>query len=183
MADTYKKYTYNFGIDSIIFSKSKLEQNQCFITDEVKLENQNKKKYIQLDAEFSCDTDSSIEFYIIDGSVEKSILPINTSRIIDEKIFYGLRPRFSIDSDEEIVIKKNGTIVDVTLDHAINTNEDGYTVSYTPLNAYNLSLNNDNIKLKIIMRIYNTDATMPIIKKMSIRQFGGDSTWSNNIIN
>ena len=137
---------------------------------------------IQLTSEYNTGQDGSIEFYILDGSEPKPILPIGTNTVINEKIFFGLRPRFSIDPDEDIVIKKNGSIVDTSIEQAIDSNEDGYTVSYVPLDAHNLRVKNYSVRIKAILRTYNKNSEAPHIKNIAIRKYGRSALW-NKVLN
>lgn len=182
-AVTAKKYSYHFGIDTINFSQIRIEENMCFISDNIEIGYLEEDEYIQLTSEFNTGENGSIEFYVLDGSEAKSILPIGTEVIIDEKIFFGLRTRFSINNNEPITIKKNGVIVDVSLEQAINSNEDGYTVSYSPLDAHDLIVKNDVIKIKAILRTYNKNNEAPFIKRLAIKKYGRNSLWKDNTIN
>lgn len=180
---TSKKYSYHFGIDSINFSQVRIEQNMCFISDDIEIGYLDEDEYIQLTSEFNTGENGSIEFYILDGSEAKSILPIGTEVVLDEKIFFGLRTRFSINNNEPITIKKNGVVVDVSLEQAINSNEDGYTVSYSPLDAHDLIVKNQVVKVKAILRTYNKNTEAPFIKRLAIKKYGRNSLWKDNTIN
>lgn len=174
MANTIKKYSYNFGIDSFSFGRAKLNDTMCFISEDIEIENLKENEYIQLIANYNTGGNGSIEFYIIDGANEKPILPIDTNTVINEKIFFGLRTRFSIDPDEDVLIKKHGMLVDISLDQAINSNEDGYTVTYTPMDAHNLYIKNSTIRVKAIIRTYDNTEEAPFIKNMAIKKYGGN---------
>lgn len=176
------KYSYHFGIDSINFSNIKVEENMCFISEDIEIGQLEEDEYIQLISDYNTGENGSIEFYVLDGSEPKSILPIGTNVVLDEKIFFGLRTRFSIDEDEPITIKKNNIVVDVTLDQAINSNEDGYTVSYTPIDAHDLTIKNDVVKLKVIIRTYSKNVDAPFVKRIAIKKYGRNSLWKDNII-
>lgn len=180
---TSKKFSYHFGIDSINFSQVRIEQNMCFISEDIEIGYLKEDEYIQLTAEFDTGENGAIEFYVIDSSDPKSILPIGTEVINNEKIFFGLRPRFSINNNEAIIIKKNGVIVDVSLDQAINSNEDGYTISYSPLDSHDLVIKNNTIKIKAILRTYDKNGEAPFIKRLAIKKYGRNSLWKDNIIN
>lgn len=177
MATTLKKYSYNFGVDSFLFGRAKLNDTMCFISEEIEIENPKDNEYIQLISNYNTGADGSIEFYIIDGATEKPILPIDINTVINEKIFFGLRPRFSIDTDNEVLIKKHGMLVDISLDQAVNSNEDGYTVTYTPIDAHNLYIKNSTIKIKAILRTYDNTQEAPFIKNIAIKKYGGNLTY------
>lgn len=173
MSKTVKKYSYSFGIDSFLFGRAKLHNDMCFISEDIEIENLKENEYIQLISNYNTGGNGSIEFYILDGANEKPILPIDTNTIIDEKIFFGLRTRFSVDTDKEILVKKNGMLVDISLDQAINSNEDGYTVSYTPLDAHNVNIKNNIIQIKAIIRTYDNTQEAPFIKSIAVKKYGG----------
>lgn len=175
-----KNYIYNFGIDEIKIGQSSIEDTAAFVSNEIEVGILNKEEYIQITSQYSCINDS-IEFYIIDGTEAKPILPIGEEKVIDEKIFYGLRTRFSIDEKEDIVIKKNGIITDTTLEQAINSNEGGYTVTYTPINAHSVIPSNNHIKIKAILRLYDKTTAPPHIKSITIKKYGRASVWKNMI--
>lgn len=180
---TAKKFSYHFGIDYINFSQISVNENMCFISEDIEMGDLKEDEYIQLTSEFDTGENGSIEFYILDGSEPKPILPIGTETVINEKIFFGLRTRFSIDTDNEVIIKKNGSPIDITLEQAINSNEDGYTVSYTPIDAHNIRVNNYTVRVKAILRTYNKNSEAPHIKNIAIRKYGRSSLWTSDTIN
>lgn len=178
-----KKYSYHFGIDSINLSNLRIEPNVCFVSEDIEVGILQDDEYIELVADYDTGESGSVEFYILDGSDSKDILPIDTKTVLDEKIFFGLRTRFSINNDEPITVKKNGVIVDIPLEQATRSNEEGYTVSYTPIDAHSLNLNNSTIKIKAILRTYNKNAKAPFIKRIGIKKYGRSFLWKDNIIN
>lgn len=174
---TEKKYTYHFGIDSIELSEIHVEDNMCFISEDIEIGELAEDEYIQLVSSYDTGDNGSVEFYILDGSEPKPILPIDTSVVINEKVFFGLRPRFAIDTDHDVVIKKDGSTVDTSLDQAIDSNKDGYTVSYTPLDAHDLTIKNHSIRVKAILRTYDKNAEAPYIKNIAIKKYGRSTAW------
>lgn len=175
------KFSYHFGIDEIYFDEVILDNNMCFISEDIDIGSLDKDEYIQLSATYDSGDNGSIEFYILDGSEARPIMPIEDSIVINEKIFYGLIPRFSIDESEEMIIKKNGSVMDISLNNAIKSNEDGLTITYTPLDAYNLIVNNYTIQVKAILRTYDKTVKAPSIKNISIRKYGRSLLWSTDI--
>lgn len=175
------KFSYHFGIDEIYFDEVILDNNMCFISEDIDIGSLDKDEYIQLSATYDSGDNGSIEFYILDGSEARPIMPIEDSIVINEKIFYGLIPRFSIDESEEMIIKKNGSVMDISLNNAIKSNEDGLTITYTPLDAYNLTVNNYTIQVKAILRTYDKTVKAPSIKNISIRKYGRSLLWSTDI--
>lgn len=172
-----RKYSYHFGIDEINFSQITINKNMCFISQDIEIDTLSEDEYIQLSAEYSTGGNGSIEFYIIDGSEPIAILPIGTETVLNEKIFSGLRSRFAINEDEPVIVKKDGVKIDLDLEQAINSNEDGYTVSYTPLDAHNVKPINNTIKIKAILRTYDENSEAPFIKSMAVRKYGRSSLW------
>ena len=170
--NTIKKYIYNFGIDSINFSNMNIDNNTCFISNEINLEYNN--DFIQLLAEYDEGDNGSIEFYIIDGSEEKAILPLNQEKVFNEKIFSNLKTRFAIDESEKIIIKKDGVLLNTNFEQAQKLNESNLTISYTPINAHNIKIKNKNIRIKAIIRTYDNKTCIPYVKKISIRKYKGD---------
>ena len=167
-----KKYIYNFGIDSINFSNVNINNDTCFISNEINLEYNN--CYIQLLAEYDEGDNGSIEFYIIDGSEEKAILPLNQEKVFNEKIFSNLKTRFTIDESQKIIIKKDGVLINTNFEQAQKLNESNLTISYTPINAHNIKIKNKNIRVKIIMRTYDNKTCIPYVKKINIRKYKGE---------
>lgn len=174
---TEKKYSYHFGIDNIELSEIYVEDNMCFISEDIEIGELAEDEYIQLTSSYNTGDNGSIEFYVLDGAEPAPILPIDTDTVINEKIFFGLRTRFAIDTDCDVVIKKDGSVVDTTLDQAINSNKDGYTVSYTPLDAHDLVTKNYSIRVKAILRTYDKNAKAPYIKNIAIRKYGRSTAW------
>ena len=175
-----EKYIYDFGIDSIEILNMNTNKNSCFVSKDIKIGTLDNDEYIQLSVD--CDEkDGSIEFYIIDSSKCKAILPTEFKYIKDEKIFHSLRPRFSIDESENIIIKKDGAIVDLTLNQAIANSSNCYTVSYLPANAYNIRTTSDSIQVKAILRAANSNSESPIVKNIAIKKFGRSSAWKNQM--
>jgi hypothetical protein len=173
----FDKYTYFFGIDKIQIKHMAANNTCCLVTPEVFIDKLDQDNYIQLEANYITSDVNSIEFYIIDGALEIPILPINDTIVSNEKIFYGMKPRFSVDYNSPIEIKRNGVLTPLTIDNAIQLNDAIYTVSYTPLNPYNCKPINSSVKIKIIERLYEENANAPYVAKMRIRKYGGDTLW------
>lgn len=178
---TSKKYSYHFGIDDIKFSQININETMFFISDEIEIGTLSKSEYIQLASEYSEGDYGSVEFYILDGPNETPILPCNTKSVMDEKVFYGYNTRFTIDEDNDIIVKKDGAIADVTFEKAKESNDKNYTVSYTPIDAHNIRPTSDIIKVKAILRTYDKDAAAPYIKSIAIKKYGGTLLWDSEI--
>jgi hypothetical protein len=172
------KYSYFFGVDKLTIAHAEINQNCCFISKEISLGDIT-NCYLQLEADCDISSDSSIEFYIIDGGIEHPIVPVKDILVSNEKIFCGLNTRFPIDSTKDISIKKDGNLIDVTIAKAIQSSDGLYTVTYTPVNSYNYKPINSVVKIKIILRLYNKSYDAPYISKMKIRKFGGGTLWQD----
>lgn len=123
---------------------------------------------------------SNIEFYIIDGIKEYPILPIETERV-KEKLFYNLDTRFTIDKTKEIIIYKNNEATSLSLDdiNSLDFNSNVYTIEYTPAIQHQIyNPTQDNIKVKLIQRIYNDNDIPANIIAMTILKYGGSKIWN-----
>ena len=166
---------YYFGIDSIELSQNTPDKKSAYISP---LINIGTSSYIELDAKRN--RMSSIEFYIVDGATEAPILPVGDNVVQDEKLFWGLPTRFTVNGNEDIVIKKNGAVTTLNLNNVYDENFSAgvYTVTYTPAEqSHRYSPQNQQIRVKVIQRCEN-DATPAIIQSITIRKHGGDKIWS-----
>lgn len=172
-----KKYKYVFGIDDIKIGKATIPESACFISEEIEIGYLKEDEYLQITSKYNCGMNNSIEFYIIDGSEPIPILPVEEEKIVNEKIFYGLRTRFSINNDEEIVIKENGHKLNIDLEDAIILNTKNLTIDYVPVNAYSVKPTSQYIKIKIIIRNYDKTTEAPSVENVTVKKFGGNSLW------
>lgn len=175
------KYSYFFGLDKLAVNNVTVNPNCCFVSQEIALGEITEDGYIQLEADFSNENNSAIEFYIVDGSNEVAILPVNQNLVLNEKIFFGLSTRFNVDVSKGYEIKKNGTIIDITLEKAMQSTDALYTITYTPTTTHNYKPINSSIKIKVVLRLYDKEANAPYITKMKIRKFGGGTLWKQDI--
>jgi hypothetical protein len=178
---TRTRYNYLFGLDKLDVCKVLNNNNCCMISKDIYVGDMGTNDYIQFDAQYNVNDYSSIEFYIIDGQIVAPIMSTGDKQVFNEKIFYGLPTRFSVDTTKPIQIKKNGVLIDMDLEKAIKSNDADYTVSYTPLNAWAYTPVNSNIKLKVIMRLYDINEANPYLVSARFKKFGGDALWQNNI--
>ena len=169
------KTKYYFGID-LIKAKMIKPNNVCgFISHNIDI---GKCSFIKLSIKADEDI-SPIEAYIIDGSNEFPILPIETKQVVDEKIFFNMDTRFLTDTTKEILIKKNGEITSLNISDLKNNTDidyinDIYTINYTPIIQSQLYYpKQDNIKIKIIQRNTNIN-----IKAINILKYGGSKIWT-----
>lgn len=177
LTEKIKKYNYLFGIDKVNIGNSIRPENSCFVSNEIEIGFLNEEDYIQLSAKYDIGLNGSIEFYIIDGSNIKPILPIEENQVIDEKIFTGFKTRFSIDSTKNIIIKENGIISSLSLEEVYNSEKTNLTITYTPINSYSVKTENHSIKIKAILRLYDNNTAAPYIKEIAIKKFGGSTLW------
>jgi hypothetical protein len=175
------KYSYFFGLDKLSIKDATVNQNCCFVSQDISLGEIPEDGYIQLETEFSTENNSAVEFYIIDGSTEVPILPVNQNLIQNEKIFFGLTTRFAIDESKGYEIKRNGIIADMTLDKAMQSTDALYTITYTPTASFNYKPINSSVKVKTILRVYDKNANSPYVTKMKIRKFGGGTLWKQDM--
>ena len=172
-------YSYEFGIKQINLGYSELNKSMCYISDEIDLGELDKDTYIQLSSNYDTGINGSIEFYIEDSLNSKAILPIEEVEVKNEKIFLGLMTRFAIDTDKEISIYKNGIKIDIDLDDAINAKDGEYVISYTPINPYNVKVNNSKIRVKTILRTYEETCNTPYINSITIKKYKGVNIYAN----
>lgn len=179
--DKNKYFYYLFGIDNLEIQHVNIDDQSCFISKEIKIDDLKENEHITLDVIDSIEK-GSIEYYIIDGTESIPILPESVETVIDERIFYRLPLRFNYDSTKPIIIKRNGNIVKMNLQEVINKNEDGviYTVSYTPKDTTINKLLNNKIKIKAIIRKYHNDYSS-FIKNINIKKYGGGKLWIDRI--
>ena len=169
------KTKYYFGIDSLQAKLIKPDNTCGFISHSINIGNCS---FIKLSITSNQDI-SSLETYIIDGSNEYPILPIETTKVVNEKLFFNMDTRFLMDNTKDVLIKKNNEktslkINDLKNNSDINYNNDLYTVSYTPIIQSQLYYpKQDKIKVKIIQRNNNVN-----IKTINILKYGGDKIWT-----
>ena len=175
------KYSYFFGLDELKIMNNAINPYCCFVSKAITL---NNVKTIALEADYFCDDNSSIEFYIIDGTNTIPIIPFNETLIKNEKLFINLPTRFTIDETQPILIKEKSKITSYTLsdykNNIIDMSKD-FNITYTPVCNYYYQPYNNTIKLKIILRNYELEDIAPYIKTVKIRMYGEDNLWNMNI--
>ena len=169
---------YNFGIDAIKIGYSSTHEVSGFVSEKIKI---GSCSYIQVELQTD-KGDTSIEVYILDDGKEFPILPLNENYVADEKIFQDLSTRFIVDTDENVVIKKDGEVTNLTLANIENTtvlnNDAIYTVSYFPrAGSDKIFPTSKEIQVKIIQREYPFCTKPTIIKAVTIKKFGGELPW------
>lgn len=177
--ESINKYTYRFGLDYLNLSYVEQYNESCFMSDEIHVGRFNSNEYLNINTEFSSLESTSIEFYIVDGNKEVPILPLSLDKIKNEKIFTGMNLRFDQGYDDDYAIRKDGYVINMSLDDAISQMTGNYSVDYTPnaTTCYSYTPINTSIKVKAILRKYNDFAEMPYIESIKIRKFGGAAPW------
>lgn len=177
-ADTKEvnKTTYFFGIDLITSHHRVLHNTNGIIFKNVAI---GRCSFIELVADTVTNNNCSIEFYIIDGTKEIPILPVSCDKIVNEKLFFNMNPRFDVNIKKDIEIKKNGQVIQRTISGLEDLNfQDGlYTISYTPVNAYKYFPESDAISVKVIQRLYSDTAEPSYVKNLLVRKYGGGVPW------
>ena len=157
------KYRYEFGLTNVSASQNLISKVAGFISSEIDVSNCG---WIELES----DSVNNSEFYILDGKEEIPILPIGVNYIENEKLFYGLMPRFTVKNPNNIIVKKDGettainNLDDLYLFLSVNnTNvevnqssylqEHEYTISYEPDESFRTYFpKGDKIRIKAIKR-------------------------------
>ena len=171
-----KYYYYLFGIDAIAAEYVNIYDTCGFISKEINIGKLNSNEHLSIYTDESIER-GSIEYSLINGSEIIPILPENETQAVDEKIFYKSPTRFAVDTKYPVVIKKNNEIVDMSLYNAINSNDGVYTVTYTPVINAISSLINGTVKIKVIIRSYDTNH-LTFIKSIKIKKYGGNNLWT-----
>lgn len=160
------RFSNIFGINNVIIQSNVYKDTSAFVSKDIKI---SMVYNISLKADYYEGEAGSIEFYIIDGIKEVPIRPINNNSIQNEKCFYGLLPRFN--SDKYIFyenFKRNENIVSINDIDFSSGNI--FTVNYTPSDDSDMFYmpSNSSIKIKAILRSYNSTSVPPYIKSLCI---------------
>ena len=174
-------FTYMFGIDSIEIKKVEQHSESAFISELIDIGTLKENEYIQLNIEQFNDENCSVEYSILDGDVDVPIIPIGTKHIENEKIFMTLPLRFTQDESLYAVIKRNGVVVDISLEDAKNQNDGIYSIDYTPSLNYNYTPINSTIRVKAVIRRFGPVQTNPYISSIKVRKYGGDLLWMETL--
>lgn len=175
--DKQTYYYYLFGIDDIKIQLVEEKDKGVFISKNIKIEELKENQNLTFSSVFN----GNIEFSLIDGSNEIPLLPKEQEIITDEVIFYNTPTRFTVDITKEVIIKKDGNKTNLSLQEAlkIDSPENIYTVSYTPIYTPITYINNSEIKIKAILRNLK-DFNKDIIYKMQLKKNGGGKLWTEN---
>lgn len=185
---TLKMYSYVFGLDTIKFKFVKPNTVGYFISNDINLGRMESIDYITLTAEHVQDANCAIEYSILDGEIEKPILPIGIDIVENEPIIAGQNLRFERDLDRnsdsyvQEIIKKDGQLVNITYEDALKMTDGQYTITYKPKgdNHKLYGIINESIKIKCYMRTFGTHIVdVSYIDLITIRKYGEDSVWIN----
>lgn len=167
-------YNYMFGIDSIAIKYIEQEQDSCFISQQININELADGEYIQLHVDEVLDEDTTIEYSILDGDVEIPALPFGSKIIKNERIFNALPLRFNQDYSLAMTIKKDGITTDISLDDAKTQLLSRFSVDYFPEENYNYMPINSSIRIKAVIRSYKNTTNNSYLKAIKIRKYGGD---------
>lgn len=161
---SYRFYTNYFGLNSFAVSNREFAETSGILTESISVE---KDISLKLHAEVQCGDGASVEFSILDGSVEKPILPAETKMVEHEKMIFGLPQRFR---GIGMAYYRNGEGCQEPTDEQM-ADRAVYTVSYTPASdAYEVTPEHDTVQVKVIFRVYDKDARMPEVSNIRIEQ-------------
>jgi len=182
------RYRYNFGLDDIVAERHELVPVAGYITSPILVKG---SQYIEL----CTSVFDNVEYSIIDGDIEVPILPVDQNTIVNERLFYGLMPRFTITNPTEIIVRRNmetelaivslqelelfltANSTDEEISQSSFAQSDLYTIDYIPdSSAKQYIPRNNHIQLKIIQRNYPGQVPVPI-RDISIRKYGITTTW------
>ena len=181
---TVTKYLYVFGIDQIKVGLLDFNNDCYFMSETINTGTFGDGDYLQIEVSDNYGEFSSIEYFIMDGDMEIPLLPVNEKFVYNERIFPEDELRFTVDDDlysEGIfAIKKNGLVINSTIDEIKDLYDADYCVSYQPIKeVYSYTPINNSIRVKAIIRIFgDTLDTIPYIKTISIRKYGGTTLWT-----
>jgi hypothetical protein len=172
------KFSYFFGIDELNFKRRELNEVCCHITKNILIGNSEE---LELDVSYSAKEHASVEFYIVDDQKEYPILPIGDDMVKNEKIFFKMPLRFKMDTNKPFTIKKDGEVVNISVEEAMNANDGLYTIDYHPIDGHSHVPTNNVVRLKTILRLYDKDAEPPYVKSAALRGYGGEALWSDRV--
>lgn len=181
------KYKYLFCLDGVSVEHRSITNTAGYISAPFSTVSGT---YIEIEV----DTAQGVEYSVIDGEDEIPILPKNVTEIIDEKLFFGMMPRFTIMNPEDITVKRNGILTGITTQRdlelflTVNTknsqtgessynNSDVYTVTYKPEeSARRYFPKTDTLRIKVIQRVL-LKQTPKTIGNVKILQYNTPASW------
>lgn len=182
---TKTRYMYIVGIDTLDIKRAETYDDGYFISDYIDIGALKEDEYVQLDVSYTAGNYSTVEFSILDGDVERPVMPVNSQYVDNEKIFPETDLRFTIDYDLQssgiTQIKKDGIVTDISLEDAKRQYDGKYSVSYEPVDDYYVCKPiNNSIRVKATIRTYGKILdVVPYINKITLRKYGGNTLWTN----
>ena len=173
-----EKAHYRFGIKNIDFCNKTFYKNCAIISEYINVSNVD---YITISSKEEAGFNSSVEYYIIDGTSEVPVLPEGIETVKNEKLFYGESTRFIVNNTQyntelyEDDILSNKSYVDLTSN---DFEQHEYTLSYIPgSDTHKYIPNNNNIKIKMIIRNYGTNFSPVVVSGVTVNKYGGSPEW------
>ena len=185
---TLVMYSYIFGLDRLNFKLVEPNTSGYFISDYIDIGKMSSIEYITLNVADVKDDNCTIEYSILDGNKEHPILPVGVNIVENEPILPGGQLRFIRNTDVQSssyipeVIKKDGQVVDISFDDAINMTDGQYTITYSPKGEYNklTGILNESVRIKCCIRNFGTNIKdVSYIDMITIRKYGEDTLWIN----
>lgn len=176
--DYIEKSRYMFGFKNLKFANVKYDYTAGIISDYIDLDQYN---YITISDSNELSLDYSIEYSILDGSLEIPILPEDQTKTF-EKLFYNIDPRFVlIDTPVLYQYDKNSkTLTEIERNYTELSFDDfsnyDYYIEYTPGGETHKYIpENNNIRIKIIYR--NLTDNNLYISSVVLKKYGGGPDW------
>lgn len=184
-----KMYSYVFGLDKINFKNVKVEDVGCFISDYINIGELNASTYINLYVDDIKPQNYAIEYSILDGEIERPILPVNYD-IIENELICNLDTRFNRDYDVmgknymPEIIKKDNQLINLTYEEVKSKTDGNYSITYKSGDSSSghdcAGLYNNDIRIKCYIRRYGGHTEdIPYINMITIRKYGEDSLWTS----
>lgn len=174
-----EKAIYRFGLKNLTFCNRKYNKASAIISSDIDVSDAS---YITISVADEISYNSSVEYSILDGTMETPILPEDINRIEHEKVFFNLPTRFIIDSSsKEPVLYKNEIVTDKNYAELSfsDLESDEYAISYVPGGEVHQYIpENDTVKLKIVIRNYGDNFSPAVINNVIINKYGGGLAWT-----
>jgi hypothetical protein len=175
---TESQLEYSFSLTDLALQYKPYYADTGIVSKDISISN---FQYLCIDANITENEYSSFEFSILDGATELPILPLSIKRVNNELLYYNLPTRFTIDTSQLVVIRKNNILFATsweTFDTNLLNSNDVYTISYTPINAYKCVSAHNTIRIKLIIHVYDTERGYPpSISNVVLQKYGGVLQW------
>lgn len=181
------KYKYSYCLDEVITEQRVAVKTAGYVSKSVRV---NPNSYIELSAEVTDGT----EYSIVEGNKETPILPKDVDQITDEKLFFGMMPRFVIMNPDNITVKRNGIPTGITTQRELEafimadtttngtgastyTNEDIYTITYKPgESSRRYFAKTGSVKVKVVQRMIG-DRVPERVGNIKLLQYNVAGSW------